>query len=527
MSTRHVRLVFFAAIIVLAGCRPKQSAQNAPSLSPAPRQTVAWAHWMGMKEISSGTDAASLMRIWNLPESQKLELQTLDKSSFAPWLLLHRNLDTNAAALLRPLLDDVVSRESCLEIQCASNQPGELVFAIRLDDQRAALWQTNLARVLESLTGSQPVPALNNDSWSLKKHHVPNLIELARAGKWTLLGAAEDHNNLLDEFRSQIQQGQPPSAAANTNDWLAADVDLSQVSAALALGWKLSADTPRVSLAVAGAGTNVLSQATADFPQPLALDLQPWNIPTNLIDEKLSSFTLIRGFRPWLASSPGWTNLQIGAPPDQICFWALPGMLMQSYFTAPSVEASNEVSRLTDWVLQNQFPTNGLAKFGKSAAFNGLDWKGLPFMSPFLQSIAVGNQSYIYGGGMPNAVFQPLSIKVLQITLSQTNLLYHDSEITGPRIEQWLYMGQFARLVSHKAQLPFSSPAALWLKAISPQLGMSLTDISQTGSNQLTFSRESSIGFTGIELNLLADWLESPQFPVGLHTFPASPPKQQ
>jgi len=41
----------------------------------------------------------------------------------------------------------------------------------------------------------------------------------------------------------------------------------------------------------------------------------------------------------------------------------------------------------------------------------------------------------------------------------------------------------------------------------------------------LTFARKSTLGFTALELHLLADWLESPRFPHGLHTFPAPPDK--
>lgn len=161
-------------------------------------QTVARLHWLGLNRLSQETNTASLMAIWNLPESRKLERQTVDKLALAPWRLLDRSVNTNAAALLRPLLDDVVSNESGLEIRQATNQPGELAFAIRLDDQRAALWQTNLAAVLESLTGIHPVPAPNNlPGWSLKKQHVPNLIELTRVGEWTVVGAAQDHNDLV------------------------------------------------------------------------------------------------------------------------------------------------------------------------------------------------------------------------------------------------------------------------------------------------------------------------------------------
>ena len=202
---------------------------------------------------------------------------------------------------------------------------------------------------------------------------------------------------------------------------------------------------------------------------------------------------------------------------------------MESYFTAPLPEASNEVDRLTEWVLQNQhrwFATDSPALFGSSKTFNGLEWKGPPFMWPFLRSLTVSNQSFVYGGGFPSPTASPLSLKTLEATLSRTNLVYHDWEMTGPRIEQWIYMGQFIRLVSHKSQLPSGSPGLLWLRAIAPKLGESVTDITQTGPNQLSFTRNSTIGFTGIELNLLADWLESPQFPCGLHTFRASPPAQ-
>jgi hypothetical protein len=540
MYIRRIRCILFAAVFLLAGSRAAESADGAPPSTP---RAIARIHWLGMKQLAGETNAAHLMAIWNLPESRRLGQQMLEKLSLAPWPLLHRSPDTNAAALLRPLLDDLVENESCLEIRQTSNQPGELVLAIRLDDQRAALWQTNLARVLESLTGIHPVPALGHDyGWSLKKHHVPNSLELTRAGGWTIYGAAQDHNASLDDLLVRIRQGQPPLPAGMTNDWLTADLDpallvpcLTTLDSAPAgegdsTAWRGEAERSRLNhfhLAVTGDGTNVLTHGTADFSRPLALDLKPWNIPTNLIDEHLSSFTAIRGLQPWLESSPGWTNLQIGPPPDQACFWALNGLAMQSYFAAPLPDACNEVDRFTDWVLRNQgrwFPTNDLAGFGRSKTFTGLEWKGVPLMSPFLRFITVSNQNFVFGGGMPSAGADPSSLISLPTVLSLTNLVCHDWEITGLRIGQWLYMGQFARLVSHKAQLPSNSPGVLWLLAIAPKLGASLTDITQTGPKQLTFTRRSSIGFTGIELHLLADWLESPRFPYGLYSLLAPPP---
>ena len=62
-----------------------------------------------------------------------------------------------------------------------------------------------------------------------------------------------------------------------------------------------------------------------------------------------------------------------------------------------------------------------------------------------------------------------------------------------------------------------------WFRAAASKLGNCVTTITKTGPDQLSFARTSSAGFTAVEFNLLADWLESPQFPRGLHTFLPSP----
>ncbi|HZI31781.1 MAG TPA: hypothetical protein VFF11_05535, partial [Candidatus Binatia bacterium] len=62
-----------------------------------------------------------------------------------------------------------------------------------------------------------------------------------------------------------------------------------------------------------------------------------------------------------------------------------------------------------------------------------------------------------------------------------------------------------------------------WLKAIERMLGTNSTEIVRISSNKLSVNRISTFGFSALELHLLADWLESPQFPHGLHTFLAPP----
>src|SRR5205823_667240 len=72
------------------------------------------------------TNASAFMQIWNLPESARLEAQTLDKLSTAPWRLLkgmtngaastNAQTPVGASTLLRPLLEDLIQEESFLEI---------------------------------------------------------------------------------------------------------------------------------------------------------------------------------------------------------------------------------------------------------------------------------------------------------------------------------------------------------------------------------------------------------------------------
>jgi hypothetical protein len=519
MDMHRIQLILSAFIVLLAGQPAAKSADGAPTAS---MPTAAEIHWWGMKKLSSETNAAHFMTIWNLPESGRLEQQTLDKLSQASWRLLHLNVDANAAALLRPLLEDAVEDESYFQIRRSNGLPGDVFFAIQLDDRRAALWQTNLAVVLQSLTGIRPVPASPGSfGWSLKKHHAPQVIELTRVRGWVVVVAADDVKGPVAELRARIQRGQPPFRTGSSHDWLEADLNPAQLLPILTTLNPQLSTLNHFHLSVTGDGTNVLTQGTADFSRPLALDLKPWNIPTNLIDGSSCSLTAIRGFAPWLASAGISTNLWLGPPPDQLCCWGQPGLNMLSYFAAPCPDASNAVDRLADYVLKNQnhwYDTNFLARFQKSTNYDGLEWRGLPYMTPFLRSITVRHQGFIFAGGFPNSTIYSITAQQLQNNLDPTNLVYFDSEITGFRVQHWTYMGQFARVVLGRPQLPSQCAGLLWLKSITPKLGRSVTQVTRVSPDQLAFTRQSSSGFTGVELNLLADWLESPSFPIGLHT---------
>jgi hypothetical protein len=472
-----------------------------------------------------------------------LEKQTLDKLSTAPWRFLHpgTNMSELPAAhaqrlsnLLHPLLDDLVQEESYLEMREGTNGFGELVLAVHLDEQRAGLWKTNLAAVMESLTGIRPQNAKLNSGWSLKKHHAPDLIEYVRVGEWALMGTAQEYNALFSEVLARLQKEHVPFAASSTHIWLETDFDLKQLANAYSLGWKLPDNWPQISIAMSGDGKNVQTRGEMNFAKSLSLQLEPWNIPTNLVGNILSSFSAVRGVKPWLSSLPFWNNLQIGAPPNQVYSWSIPGLQMLTYFAAPVSDASNQVDQISRFVLEKVnpwFATNGsgmgnMAEFAPALHYHGLEWKGLPFVAPFLKSAGQFGNEFIFWGLFAPTPPRPMPSELMREFSMRTNLIYYGWEMTNIRTEAWLSMSQFGRLITGKSQLGPELAALKWLQSTGPKLEGGVTEIVQTAPNHLSLARKSTIGFTAMELHALADWLESPQFPQGTYSLLKPVPKK-
>ena len=478
------------------------------------------------------------MTIWNLPESGRLETQTLDKlalwlAGYHPALSNYQEITnystpvTNnaTASTLRPLVQDLLQEEWLLEIHQPTNQPAELALAIRLDDQRTAAWQAAQSTLRDALGTLR---------------HTPCALTLTNSGSWTLLDLTESPgtDSQISTFNAQLAATGNPFPTSPTNHWLEADVDLLKLSGVwpflASFNHQLSTNWPTINFQVLGDGENVRTHAELEFPQPLNFDLDPWNIPTNLIHDPLIGFTAIRGIRPLLKSFKAWNDLQLGTTPNQAFFWALAGMPALEYGAAPLVDPSNVVHKAADRISQAANPwlaANGMGNLARATNFTGLVWKGAPFIEPELRSVVDKSGGFMVAGLIPaGGTNRPPPPELFQSVLSRTNLVFYDWELTAPRLEQWLYLGQLFRLIAHKAQLPPLSTGLQMLKAARPRFGNCVTVTTATDPNHLSLVRRSSLGFNAIELHLLADWLESPEFPRGLHTLLApspSPPSQR
>lgn len=543
-------LLLAMAVACLVGCdRPKTPA-SAPETAPVQSETIARIHWLGKDRLAAETNAAHFMSIWNLPESAALGAQTLEKLSLAPWRLASGNAaETNAASvLLRPLLDDLVRAEWHLEVRSAergtrnaertsserevgnvaSPSPGgegrgegerlEIVLCLRLDDTRAALWQTNLPAVLAALRQNSalrtPHSAFNVDGWTV--------VSFGSAGT--------DAGTLLAETLDRIERDHAPFAPRETNFWLEADVDLRRVAALVAPGMKLPATLPRLAATMIGDGENVRTRGELTFAKPLELKMEPWNIPTNLIHDPLVSFSAVRGIEPWLSSLNAWNDLEIGPPPNQVFTWAMEGTPLATFSAAELPNARQQVEDVSSRLAETLNPWLAAKAWGGlRLAENscGVIWEGMPFMAPFLQ-LATNNNgtTFAMGGFFPGGGTNAPPPELFRQVVAVKEVVSYQWEITAQRVEAWLYVGQFARFVSRKAQISKDSVSLAWIKAAGAKLGNGVTVVSRSGSSELSFVRKSGVGLTALELHLLADWLESPEFPYGLHTFVAPEPEE-
>jgi hypothetical protein len=500
-------------------------------------ETLVAGRWSGSKRIATDTNSAFLQELVKLPESVNLMKQTLDKLSRASWGSGHVPTNANASVLVRPLLNDLLSHECLFEMATVGNQSTAYFLAVRLGSERSTIWETNLASVVESLTGKRPSSLPDNrPGWI--SHSTTRPVETSDAGRdpfpaicftrlegWTVVGTAPDLST-FDSIAKRILDREAKNSTPASH-WLEATIDLPRLSQRFSIPTNLFSPHPVIRLNVSGKNQKVATEMTLTFARALNLNLRPWNVPTNLIEKPSASFSAIRGLDGLLSASKAWQSLGLTPTPDQMYGWALQGEPRFTFFAAHVSDATGFVSRATRLIVPNGqgwLNEEGITGFKKSTEHDGVEWQGLPYLWPFLRSAVTNGQTYVLGGTFVYApVIEPISELFYEDSLRSENLVFFGWEQSDQRIQHWLFIGQFIRFVSDKAQLPFQSASVLWLKAIESQLGESITQVHLTQPNQLRLSRSSSVGLTAIELHILADWLESPEFPCGFHTLLSEP----
>lgn len=543
-----------AALLIVAACVAGcNKPAPAPLLLPPPLpETILRLRWAGMDRLAADTNAASVLGVWNMPESRNLLGVALDRLALGllttndvlaitnqlayaaasptnpppPPVSNYQSRLTGLPAVLRPMLLDLIQQESYIELRQATNQPGDLAFAIRLNPARARFWETNLSAVLESMTGGRATASPDRtNGWHLQfpdpGKQLTRHVSFTLAGEWAVVGLGQQTNAMACEMEDLVQRTGMPFPRQPKEFFLYAEVDLPRVVSALPLGWDSSADLPRLTMGITGDGESVRTRCQFDLTKPLPADLGQWNIPTNLIHDPIVSFTAIRGIGPWLTSQKLWQDVFPGTPPSQLYFWAENGLPFLSFAAARLPGASNQVSQLAGRLMQQANPwvaIHSQGSFQLTTNGNGVAWKDLPLVEPFLEFLPAADNDLVFGGLVRDiSPSRPPQGLFYQIT-GPTNLVAYDWELTGTRVGQWLYFGQFFRYFLNRAQLPPKSSTVAWINALEYRLANCGTAVTRTGPSQITLTRRSTMGLNAIELHLLCDWLESPRLPRGLNT---------
>ena len=335
-------------------------------------------------------------------------------------------------------------------------------------------------------------------------------------------------NALFQEIVARIGREQVPFTVTTASHWLTVEADLNWVCEEVGgRRSEVGRELPRVSLVISGDGANTVTTGELTFAKPLALNLEPWAFPKNQVQGPVIGFSAVRGIGSWLTKSKTWSDLKLGRAPNQIFTWADARAPLQMHLAAPSETAKETANSLGETFLAHGnawLAEHGLGSLGQLPASSGVIWKDLPLIAPYLSATSDG---LLTGGLIPNpepGTNAPMDIyprptldELLANLSSRTNLVAYDWETTGARAESFHFLGQILRVATRHPQMPANTPSSEWLQSVRQRLGNCTTTVTLAGPNRLAFERKSTTGFNAAELHLIADWMESPEFPRGLY----------
>ena len=447
---------------------------------------IAQIHFAGAQKIAADTNAALFNDQFASAEALAVRKKAADKLApwFAGWLQAKVGAKVSGGAeKLRPLFDDLQKSEWFLEARRAANGQPQAALAIALAADRAQLWQANLK------------PFFPKGSFKV-------------SGAWLLFDTGTGDLKLGDRLARQIAQ---PDAA-----WVSADVNWPLLGA-----WYPSLKAfglPQTQLQLTAADASLRVNGKFFFPDNLALNLEPWRMPTNTIHQPFVSFTAARGFGGWLGSQAWAKPYSLSPGLNQLFIWALPQMAFLTFAAAPVPDATAALdqayARLQPlFDAKQQSPNGFFAPLTLVRTNREISLRGAPYAAPFLQSVNEPSGAFLLAGAMPNLLrSKPLPPELFQ-RLATKNLVFYHWEFTAERMPQVLQLSQLALVMTSHRQLPGDSPVTKWIQKYQAVLGNNVTEITQTGPAEMTFTRKATGLFTASELFALGSWLESPAFP--------------
>jgi hypothetical protein len=298
-------------------------------------------------------------------------------------------------------------------------------------------------------------------------------------------------------------------------EWLTAEIDLVRLASPLGLSGRLF--WPRVKLSATGRDADVRLTANLVFAEEVTGPLEPWQVPTEIIQEPLIGFTAWRGARPWLSRWDALARLGLAPAPNEVYFWAQSLSAPQTLLAFPANDPTNRVKAMLEPIskmVPSKWRERGLGPIEWHEEDQQLIWKSLPLFYPHLRPGRDGGRDFITGGLFPamrttNAPPQEL----LNQFVHKPDLVCYSWEITARRLMQLRLQLQLWSMVSGKRVLTTESPALPWLVELEKRLGNSATEVVAVSPRQWSLVRRGPIGLTATELAVLVCWFDSLDFP--------------
>lgn len=468
---------------------------------------VARAHFIGSDQLFAAQDGKKLKEIWTQPGSLALREKFLDRTSALIGDLFNVPNAADTHTLFRPLLEDLLARESYSDFRSAP----EMVIAVKLPEARAKAWDAAFRQAVTvwKLGTPAPVNADGMAGWQVKRTQAPQVLRVARLGEWTIVAAGPEKLSVAAALVSKLTAPSQQSRAV----WLDGDLNV-----ALLRGWlpelKNFQNLPVAHFIFTNrADSFVETLATLDFPKPHGWKAEPWRVPTNSIFDPVCSFLAIRGIAPVLQAIPDFRQISGGSVPNQIVGWGLRRLPFQFNYAFPSASPSNEIKTLGPkaeaWFRSH---SNFVGNLARDATRNDIAWTGLPLAVPHLSALH-SSPGFLVFDMFPITATRTPAPKELFETLSRNNLVMFDWEITEDRIAHWRQFHQVAEIATHRRIAATNIPSARFIFDIEHRLGECVTEAMMTSPTQISVVRKSHAGLNAFELVTLARWIDSVDFP--------------
>jgi hypothetical protein len=546
---RRKILVLLAALgLAGVGCGdPKPDPNAAPSVvlttgGPAakpPGEILARIHFIGTDQLALDTNATTLNRIGLLKETAALKKDILDKLSTAPGrsIGLATNVSAELTASIRPLLADLISAETYLEVRDwegpmvdLSGGGPEWAVAVKLSEDRVKVWDAALRTILAKLGKEQvtPIQIEGVTGWEATMTGNQDVFRFVSAKGWAVFGSGPGTRSLPGEMVASINVSGAP-APSGADDALGITIDFPRLVEET--GWTRWSGLPYVDIQSRVVKDNVRSTGSLVFPEALGLKTEAWKIPTNSIHDPLISFTAVKGIAPWLEKQEFYQAVKLEQTPNQAFAWAMVGPFSLSYIAVPAPDSTNQMRQLfprLEKISNEELKKRGLGSITNIAKSTMSQWTdAIPMAArPYIRTSEEPSDDFLMMGLFPvdHGVFtNPPPAALVGHVASKKDVIYYDWEITQARLTQLKLMFQFASWISDRPKLAADTSADKWVHAIGDNLGNTATEITLASPREMKLVRRSHLGLSAFEIMTLAYWVADEKFPLSESRLPFLP----